>query len=121
MHPARGGVGLSHRRARLEFSSGIYFPTIGHRGDNDSNLNSLSSAACDSPDLELPGATVSWHNSCSPAAAAAVEAGLTELGEVFYSVPKGIAGSAALTVGKDFRTIVSAGTAALSWKRHRLR
>lgn len=24
--PARGGVGLSHRRARLEFFSGIYYP-----------------------------------------------------------------------------------------------
>ena len=30
--PAREGVGLSQRRARLEFFSGIYFPSIkGHR------------------------------------------------------------------------------------------
>lgn len=36
--PAREGIGLSYRRARLEFFFGIQFPTIkGHKGEKNSN------------------------------------------------------------------------------------
>lgn len=79
--PARAGVGLSHRRSRLELSSGIYFLTIeGHRGDFDSNIKLIVFSGMRIP-LTLNSLMTRYHGTttCSPAAAAAMEARLTGL------------------------------------------
>ena len=60
--PAREGVGMSQRRARLEFFSGIHLPTVKGHG-REKNLQQHQSHClqqlADSSDLELTDDTVS--------------------------------------------------------------